>query len=114
MIMYHSPNDDLRRSKERSRRLFDRQLRAIAVRTDRFLSVGLVCQWIAIVVIAAGFTPWNANWLGSSTTIVSLSSLVIAFPVYLGVRRSGDACTRIAIAVAQMSISSILIHLSGG
>ncbi|MDX2038156.1 MAG: response regulator [Isosphaeraceae bacterium] len=112
--MDSSPNDDLRRSKERARRLFDRQLRAIAVRTDRFLSVGLVCQWIAIVVIAAGFSPWNANWLGSSTTIVFLSSLVIAFPVYLGIRRSGDAGTRIAIAIAQMSISSILIHLSGG
>src|SRR4029079_17873885 len=48
---------------------------------------------------------WAAFFLGGAVT---------AFPVFLALRRPGNAFTRHVIAVGQMLMSALLIHLTGG
>jgi signal transduction histidine kinase len=92
---------------------------AIARRTDR-LFVGLfIFQWLVGILLAVIVSP--RTWYGTESephihlwAAVALGGAISSLPVYLGLTRPGAAITRHTIAVGQMLIGALLIHLTGG
>jgi PAS domain S-box-containing protein len=76
-------------------------------------------QWIAAIVVSVVTTP--RTWSGPSDQIhthvwaaIFLGGAITILPVWLAVYRSGAASTRYVIAVGQMLMGGLLIHLTGG
>ncbi|MGC2239079.1 MAG: EAL domain-containing protein [Pyrinomonadaceae bacterium] len=87
--------------------------------TDRMFAVLMIIQWLAGVVAAFVITP--RTWIGQTSNIhihvwaaVFLGGIISFFPIVLAFLRPGHALTRYTIAVGQMLMSSLLIHLTGG
>ena len=76
-------------------------------------------QWLAGIVFALWVSP--RTWAGpvSDTHLhvwaaVFLGGAICVFPAILGLFRAGERSTRYTIAVAQMLMGALLIHLTGG
>jgi two-component system sensor histidine kinase/response regulator len=104
---------------ERAEFLFGKSRLANYRRIDR-LFAGLMCfQWLAGVVAALIISPHA--WAGTAVHVhihvwaaIFLGGAITLFPVLLAFHRPGEAMTRHTIAIAQMLMSALLIHLSGG
>ncbi len=88
-------------------------------RTDRLFAGLLAFEWVAAVLLAFWLTP--VTWEGSTSrthphllAALGLGLLVVSLPVLLALKRPGQTATRHAIAAAQMLMSALFIHLSGG
>jgi signal transduction histidine kinase/DNA-binding response OmpR family regulator/HPt (histidine-containing phosphotransfer) domain-containing protein len=99
--------------------LFQQSRQAIFRRTDRLFAWLLVVQWLTAILAAAWLTP--LTWAGTSYAphvhvyaAVFLGGLIIAVPVVLAVFRPGEALTRHTVAVSQMLMGALFIHLTGG
>jgi signal transduction histidine kinase len=99
--------------------LLQEHQRDIYRRTDRLFAWLMGFQWIAGIVFAVWVSP--LAWAGSTSRIhlhvwaaVVLGGIVSVFPALLALSRPGHASTRYTIAVAQMLMSALLIHLTGG
>jgi signal transduction histidine kinase/ActR/RegA family two-component response regulator len=102
---------------ERTERLLADQFNAAHRHTDRLFAVLMPLQWIVSVLAVFFFAPpvasgahdyrpvWSALLVGGCITVV---------PVYLALWRPGRFSTRQVIAVAQISWSALLIHLTSG
>ena len=99
--------------------LFQKARLANYKRIDR-LFAGLMCfQWVAAIIAALLISP--RAWAGSIAHVhihvvaaVFLGGVITIFPVALVLLRPGEPLTRYTIAIAQMLMSALLIHLSGG
>ena len=94
-------------------------LHAIRCRTDRLFANLMVFQWLAGIGAAWVISP--QTWIGASSQIhlhvwaaIFLGGLIASLPVFLAWKYPGGVLTRHTIAVAQMSFSALLIHLTGG
>ncbi|HVF56048.1 MAG TPA: EAL domain-containing protein [Pyrinomonadaceae bacterium] len=103
----------------RVRDLFAEHQRSIFKRTDRMFAVLMGVQWLAGIAAALWVSP--KTWAGpySQTHIhvwaaVLLGGAISLFPIALALLRPGETSTRYVIAGAQMLMSSLLIHLTGG
>ncbi len=99
--------------------LFRQHQQQLYVRSDRMFAVLLAFEWLAGVAAALWISPHA--WAGSTSSVhphvwaaIVLAGLVDSLPIALAIWRPGHVLTRHAIAVAQVSTSAILIHLSGG
>ena len=99
--------------------LFHEYRRDIYRRTDRLFAWLMGLQWIAGIAFALWVSP--LAWSGTSSRVhlhvwaaVVLGGIVSIFPALLAILRPGQASTRYTIAVAQMLMSALLIHLTGG
>jgi signal transduction histidine kinase len=88
-------------------------------RTDRLFAGLMAFQWLLGITFAVWVSP--LTWAGpdSSThphvwAAVVLGGIVSIFPALLGWFRPGLPSTRYIIAVAQMLMGALLIHLTGG
>ena len=88
-------------------------------RTDRMFAGLMALQWLASIGVALWITP--LTWIGATSSIhvhvlaaIFLGSAIAAFPISLVFLRPGQAITRHVIAVSQMLVSALLIHLTGG
>jgi signal transduction histidine kinase len=88
-------------------------------RTDRMFAGLMVLQWIAGVIFALWISP--LAWEGAVSTThvhvwaaVFLGGAISLLPALLGMMHPGEASTRYTIAVAQMMMGALLIHLTGG
>src|SRR6266851_658512 len=88
-------------------------------RTDHMFAPLMVAQWLAGIVIAVWISP--KTWEGTANHMhphvwiaVFLGAAITAFPALLGLLRPGATSTRYAIAVGQMLMGGLLIHLTGG
>ncbi|HEX8248466.1 MAG TPA: EAL domain-containing protein [Pyrinomonadaceae bacterium] len=87
--------------------------------TDRMFAVLMAIQWLAGIVAALVISP--RTWIGQTSDVhihiwaaVFLGGIISFFPILLAFLRPGAALTRYTIAVGQMLMSSLLIHLMGG
>src|SRR5215213_11070160 len=87
--------------------------------TDRMFAVLIAIQGLAGIVSALVISP--RTWIGQTSDVhihvwaaVFLGAIISFFPILLAILRPGDALTRYTIAVGQMLMSSLLIHLTGG
>ena len=87
--------------------------------TDRMFAVLMALQWVAGIAAALWISPYT--WEGSVGRVhihvwmaVLLGGLLNGFPIYLVWLQPGRTLNRYVIAVAQIMVSSLFIHLSGG
>src|SRR6266487_2496033 len=103
----------------RATELFEEYQSDLNRRTDRLFAGLLGFQWIAGILFALWISP--LAWSGSVSrthlhvwAAILLGGVISLFPAALGLLRSGHLSTRYTIAVAQMLMGALLIHLTGG
>ncbi|MBA3353836.1 MAG: response regulator [Blastocatellia bacterium] len=99
--------------------LFISHQQTVYKQTDRMFAVLMPLQWLAAIAAALLISP--KSWVGQYSSIsnnvwaaVIIGGLLSVFPIVLALKRPGHASTRYVIAVSQMMMSSLLIHLTGG
>ena len=99
--------------------LFDEHARRIARGADHLFSALLPLQWAASMVLALWVSP--LTWAGEASrvhehvwTALFLGGLIAVPAAALAMLRPGRARTRYVVAVAQMLMGALLIHLTGG
>src|SRR5207245_7813404 len=99
--------------------LFEEHRQSIFRRTDHLFARLMIFQWLAAIAAALWISP--RTWSGQYTQVHShvwaaifLGGAITIFPVALARLRAGEASTRFTIAAAQMLMSALLIHLTGG
>ena len=87
--------------------------------TDRMFAALMVLQWVAGVAAACIISP--RTWIGQTSQVhvhvwvaIFLGGAISLLPVAFALRRPGESSTRYTIAIGQMLMSSLLIHLTGG
>src|SRR5712691_8359425 len=100
-------------------KLFVAHRQAIYQSTDRMFAVLMSIQWIAGVIAALWIAP--RTWIGTTSQThlhvwasIFLGGAISFFPIFLAIVRPGAQTTRYVIASAQMMMSALLIHLTGG
>lgn len=103
----------------RADELFGERYCFAAKRVDRLFAGLLIVEWIAAMFAAHFISP--KTWAGSSSethihvwSAVLLGFCIVIFPVFLAARQAGTNLTRHCVAIGQMLMSALLIHLSGG
>lgn len=88
-------------------------------RVDRMFAYLMIVQWVASILVALWVSP--LRWAGVISDVhvhvwaaLFLGGLITAFPVALAFMEPGRAVTRHTIAVGQILMSCLLIHLTGG
>src|SRR5215469_10957301 len=99
--------------------LFNSQLQNIIRHTDYLFSWLMIFQWLFAVGLALWLSP--QTWAGMNSKIhphvwfaIFLGGVITSLPVYMARKFPGESLTRHTIAVAQMLMSALLIHLTGG
>jgi two-component system, sensor histidine kinase and response regulator len=99
--------------------LFHERQQATYRRVDRLFAGLMLFQWVGGVIAALVISP--RAWEGATSHIhlhvwlaLFFGGLITLFPVLLAFTKPGHAYTRFTIAIGQMLMSALLIHLSGG
>jgi signal transduction histidine kinase len=99
--------------------LFHAHQHEIYQRTDFLFARLLIAQWLAGICFAIWISP--LAWAGTTSTThthvwaaIFLGGAISVPPALLGLFRRGAVSTRYSIATAQMLMSALLIHLTGG
>src|SRR4051812_26247351 len=102
----------------RAAELFREQKQTKSFHTDRLFAHLMLWQWVAGIAAALLLSP--RAWTGTQYSIhvhvfaaVLLGGVFSAFPIFLAMVRPGQTLTRHAVAVGQMLMSALLIHLTG-
>ncbi len=116
-------DDEAQRSglaeRAKDERGFRNALHEVRVSYDQWFAVLLPIQWVGAMILTLIVSP--LTWSGAYSSIhlhllasVFLGGLISLFPAYIGWRYSGRTSTRHLIAVSQMLMSALLIHITGG
>ena len=99
--------------------IFQLDLSANRLQTDRIFFWLLISQWIAGTLVALVWSP--RTWIAEHWSLhqhvlaaVLLGGLFAAYPLYLIVASPGARWTRHMIAIGQMLQSALLVHVTGG
>lgn len=105
----------------RALELFESQKLAIYKRTDRLFLWLMGGQWLLAIVLALFVSP--QAWVGEDQShlnqlnllaAIGLGGLFCGVPALVAWKRPGADFTRHTIAVGQMLVSALFIHLTGG
>src|ERR1700733_3514526 len=103
----------------RAEELFKEQQQNIICHTDRIFSWLMIFQWIFAIGLALWLSP--LAWSGVNSRIhphvwlaIFFGGIITSFPVFLARTQPGKTMTRHVIAIGQMLMSALLIHLTGG
>jgi two-component system, sensor histidine kinase and response regulator len=99
--------------------LFAQYQLEIHKRTDRLFAGLMGFQWVAGIIFALWVSPLAWSGTISRTHLhvwaaIFLGGAICVLPALLGLLRPGETSTRYTIAVAQMLMGALLIHLTGG
>jgi two-component system sensor histidine kinase/response regulator len=104
---------------ERAEQKYRNQLHAVYKHVDQLFAVLLVLEWSAAVSFALAMTPYT--WAGETRWVhlhvwaaIFLGGAIVSVPVAATILRPAMAMTRHIVAIGQMLMSVLLIHLSGG
>jgi PAS domain S-box-containing protein len=107
------------RTLERAGELFASHQRTIYRTTDRLFAVLMALQWLAGIAAALWISP--RTWIGTVSethfhvwAAIFLGAAINVLPISLAITRPGARITRYTIAIGQMLMSALLIHLTGG
>src|SRR5215213_10784553 len=99
--------------------IFDEHQQKICQSTDRMFALLMALQWVAGVVAAYWVSP--LTWVGTTSqthlhvwAAVILGGAISSLPIMLALTQPGRVSTRYAVAVGQMLMGALLIHLTGG
>src|SRR5579884_2319329 len=103
----------------RTAELFKEQQQNILRHTDVIFARLMIMQWLFVIILALTVSP--RAWAGTHShphihiwMAIFLGGAVTSVPVLFGFFQPGKALTRHTIAVCQMLMSALLIHLTGG
>jgi signal transduction histidine kinase len=103
----------------RARELMLQHQNQIYAQTSHSFAILMVVQWIAGLVAAVWISP--RTWAGTTSQVhvhvwlaVLLGGAITVVPVFLALTQPTQMLTRHVVAVAQMLMSALLIHLTGG
>ena len=102
----------------RTSQLFDEQITRVRTQVDRFFAALFVFQVFLAVALSLWLSP--STWTGTESQIhphvwaALFSTVICSFPILLVMLRPAQTSTRHVIAVAQMIMGALLIHLTGG
>jgi methyl-accepting chemotaxis protein len=103
----------------RAAELFDNHLLNNWKRTDRIFAGLMTIQWVVGIIFALSISP--RTWLGESSqthlhvwAAILLGGIISGFPIALALTKPGWLYTRHTVAIGQMLMSALLIHLTGG
>ncbi len=115
-------NTDLDRRETPAQRvadLFNEYRQVIYERTDRMFAVLMVLQWLAGIAAAYWISP--KTWAGATSqthlhvwAALILGGAISSLPVFLALAQPGRYSTRYVVAIGQMLMGALLIHLTGG
>ena len=104
---------------DRAAVLFEENRQHVWKRTDRMFVWLMLFEWLVGIGLALWLSP--RTWEGAASAIhphvwtaIVFGGLLASFPAFLTWRQPGHAVTRHAVAVAQMLMSGLLIHLMYG
>jgi PAS domain S-box-containing protein len=104
---------------KRARILLEEGRQKLYCETDRWFGHLMIVQWLAGICAALWWSP--RTWNGDASSIhmhvwlsIFLGGWLCIVPALLAFFRPGKLTTRYVIAIAQMLMSSLLIHLTGG
>jgi len=93
--------------------------RANYARADQLFARLMMFQWLAGIGVTLVLSP--RTWAGANSSLhphvlaaIFLGGAISALPIYLATAHPGKTGTRHVIAIAQMLMSSLFVHLSGG
>lgn len=99
--------------------LFQEHQQEICKRTDHMFAVLMMLQWVGGIVAAYWISP--RAWVGTTSqthihvwAALFLGGAISSLPIFLAVTRPGRRSTRYTVAVGQMLMGALLIHLTGG
>ena len=102
-----------------AQQLFQDHQQRIYREMDRLFTWLLAAQWVFGFMLAVWVSP--LSWAGLSSSVhphigqaILLGGAIISVPFGLSIVAPGTIPTRHMIAVAQMLMSALLVHLSGG
>lgn len=104
---------------QRAEEIYQQQKRALCLRVDRSFGLLMLFQWLACVAGALWFAPktWEGTVSGTHWFVWGawfLGGIITCLPVIMVALRPGETATRHVIAVGQMLMSALLIHVTGG
>jgi diguanylate cyclase (GGDEF)-like protein/PAS domain S-box-containing protein len=104
---------------QRAEELLAEHRQSIYKDTDRLFAALMFLQWIGAIAASLWLSP--ASWAGASAqthihvwAAIFLGGTISFLPIFLALSRPGHTSTRYIIAIAQMLMSSLLIHVTGG
>jgi hypothetical protein len=104
---------------KRTHERFARYRERTVADADRLFARLLVGEWLFAILVSVLFSPYA--WTGKTKVVhfhvwiaIFLGGAIISLPLALAWKKRGAVITRHVIAVAQMLLSALLIHLSGG
>ena len=105
--------------KRRATELFLAHQQQTCAGTDRMFAVLMMIEWLAGIAAAIWISPRAWNGLESHIhphvwSALFLVGLVASLPISLAILQPGKRLTRHVIAIGQMLISALLIHVTGG
>ena len=107
-----SPHE-LRRT--RAHEILDQLEAEIYRRTDRLFAVLLPLHWALLSAISLTISQAGGGDTGATLwTTLMLAALVTAVPTTLVLTKPGRPATRHSVAVAQLILSGLLMHVTGG
>jgi PAS domain S-box-containing protein len=99
--------------------IFNEHQRVVHRRTDRMFAALMAVQWMAGVAAALLVSP--KTWAGAESqthphvwAAILLGGAISSLPIALALARPGQPSTRYTVAVGQMLMGALLIHLTGG
>jgi two-component system cell cycle sensor histidine kinase/response regulator CckA len=99
--------------------IFNEHQQVIYRRTDHMFAVLMALQWLAGIAAAYWISP--KTWAGATSqthlhlwAAVLLGGAISSLPIALALIQPGRTSTRYAVAVGQMLMGGLLIHLTGG
>jgi len=99
--------------------IFDEHKQLVYRRTDRMFAALMTLQWVAGLAAALWVSP--KTWAGTESqthphvwAALFLGGAISSLPIVLALTRPGRPSTRYAIAIGQMLMGALLIHLTGG
>jgi two-component system, sensor histidine kinase and response regulator len=103
----------------RAEELLEAHQNRIYAQTSRLFAILMTVQWVAGIAAALWISP--RTWAGTASSIhihlwaaLFLGGGITALPVFLCLTKPCAASTRHVVAICQMLMSALLIHLSGG
>ncbi len=99
--------------------IFDQHQHLVHRRTDQMFAALMALQWVAGVAAALWVSP--KTWIGADSqthphvwAALLLGGAISSLPIALALTRPGRPTTRYSVAVGQMLMGGLLIHLTGG
>jgi two-component system cell cycle sensor histidine kinase/response regulator CckA len=103
----------------RVKEIFGEHQQNICQSTDRMFALLMAIQWVAGIIAAYWISP--LTWAGTTSqthmhvwAALILGGAISSLPIMLALTQPGRVSTRYTVAVGQMLMGALLIHLTGG